>query len=268
MSDEADLSTDTAPVAGRVGSVLLSVRHLTKTYGPVHAVDDVSLDVYENEIIGVVGDNGAGKSTFISCLIGYDHADAGEVYFRGERVNLSSPAVARRALGVEVIFQDLALAPDLTVWQNLYLGQELRRGRLFLDRATMRSRSDAVLQSLGTKIRATDFVGALSGGERQMTAVARALLFDRDILFMDEPTAAVSAEKAEDVLNLIMRLKARGKTILLISHRLEDVLRVCDRIAVFVNGRLPYVKPASELDVEKLAHLMFQSKITESPNVG
>jgi ABC-type sugar transport system ATPase subunit len=124
-----------------------------------------------------------------------------------------------------------------------------------------------VLQSLGMKIRATDFVGALSGGERQMTAVARALLFDRDILFMDEPTAAVSAEKAEDVLKLIMNLKERGKTILLISHRLEDVLRVCDRIAIFVNGQLPYVKPAAELDVEKLAHLMFQSKIAEGVNV-
>lgn len=268
MSDEDDVSANTASAAGQIGSALLSVRHLTKSYGPVRAVDDVSLDVFENEIIGIVGDNGAGKSTFISCLIGYDHSDAGEVYFRGERVNLSSPAVARKALGVEVIFQDLALAPDLTVWQNLYLGQELRRGRFFLDRATMRSRSDAVLQSLGTKIRATDFVGALSGGERQMTAVARALLFDRDILFMDEPTAAVSAEKAEDVLNLIMTLKARGKTILLISHRLEDVLRVSDRIAIFVNGQLPYVEPASELDVEKLAHLMFQTNIVANANVS
>lgn len=251
----------------RTESPLLSVRHLTKTYGAVRAVDDVSLDLFENEILGLVGDNGAGKSTFISVLIGAEHADSGEVYLRGQSVQIPSPTVSRQEFGMEVIFQDLALAPDLTVWENLYLGQELHRYRFFIDRSTMRARTDAVLQSLGTKIRAIDLVGALSGGERQLTAVARALLFDRDILFMDEPTAAVSAAKAEDVLRLIEELKGRGKTIILISHRLEDVLRVCDRVAIFVNGRLAYVKPASELDVGKLAHLMFQTKIAESIHV-
>jgi ABC-type sugar transport system ATPase subunit len=258
-------SPETTPVVEevRTESPLLSVRHLTKSYGAVRAVDDVTLDVLEHEVLGIVGDNGAGKSTFISLLIGAEHADSGEIYFHGQSVHVSSPTVSRQALGIEVIFQDLALAPDLTVWENLYLGQELHHHRFFLDRATMRARSDSVLQSLGTKIRATDLVNALSGGERQLTAVARALLFDRDILLMDEPTAAVSAAKAEDVLQLIEKLKSRGKTIVLISHRLEDVLRVCGRVAIFVNGRLVYVKPASELDVGKLAHLMFETKIGE-----
>lgn len=169
---------------------------------------------------------------------------------------------------MEVIFQDLALAPDLTVWENLYLGQELHHHRFFIDRPTMRARADVVLQSLGTKIRSTDLVSALSGGERQLVAVARALLFDRDILLMDEPTAAVSAAKAEDVLRLIEELQKRGKTIILISHRLEDVLRVCDRVAIFVNGRLAYVEPTAALDVGKLAHLMFPTQITEQSNVG
>lgn len=248
----------------RTGSPLLSVRHFTKTYGAVRAVDEVSLDIFTNEVLGIVGDNGAGKSTFISLLVGAEQLDSGELYFRGRRVHVSSPVMSRQELGMEVIFQDLALAPDLTVWENLYLGQELRRGWMFVDRAAMRKGAASVLESLGAKIRSTDLVNALSGGERQLTAIARALLFNRDILLMDEPTAAVSAAKAEDVLKLIQELKARGKTIILISHRLEDVLRVCSRVAIFVNGRLAYVKQASELDVGKLAHLMFETKVMEA----
>ena len=274
MADERGVNPEPTPTpspgdkGGRTESVLLSVRHLTKTYGAVRAVDDVSLDVVDNEVLGIVGDNGAGKSTFISLLIGAEPMTTGETYFRGRRVHVSSPAVSRRELDIEVIFQDLAMAPDLTVWENLYLGQELHRHRILLDRKTMRLRSDAVLQSLDTKIHATDLVSSLSGGERQLTAVARALLFDRSILFMDEPTAAVSAAKADDVLRLIEDLRRRGKTILLISHRLEDVLRVCDRVAIFVNGRLPYVKRAADLDVAGLAHLMFSSAPRLSPANG
>jgi simple sugar transport system ATP-binding protein len=247
---------------------LLSVCHLTKTYGAVHAVDDVSFDLFENEVLGLVGDNGAGKSTCISVLIGAERADSGEVHLRGQSVHISSPSVSRQEFGMEVIFQDLALAPDLTVWENLYLSQESHHHRFFIDRPTMRARADAILQSLGTKIRSTDLVSTLSGGERQLTAVARALLFDRTILLMDEPTAAVSAAKADDVLRLIEELKTRGKTIILISHRLEDILRVCDRVAIFINGRLAYVRSTAGLDVGELAHLMFETRITEQSNVG
>lgn len=261
-------TSEVAPSAHeRTESVVLSVRHLTKTYGAVRAVDDVSLDLLENEVLGIVGDNGAGKSTFLSLLNGAEHADSGEIRFRGRIVHVSSPIVSREALDMEMIYQDLALVPDLTVWENMYLGQELRRHGLFLDRATMRARATSVLQSLGTKIRATELVGALSGGERQLVAVARALLFNRDIVLMDEPTAAVSAAKAEDVLQLIEQLQSQGKTIILISHRLEDVLRVCDRIAVFVNGHLAHLRAASELNLVGLAQLMFETKIKEATRV-
>jgi len=245
----------------RTEGPVLSVRHLTKSYGAVRAVDDVTLDVFENEVLGIVGDNGAGKSTFISLLMGAEHQDSGDVYFRGKKVHISSPIVSRQELGIEVIFQDLALAPDLTVWENAYLGQELHHHLIFLDRPKMRARTDDVLRSLGTHIKATDIVSSLSGGERQLAAVARAVLFDRPILLMDEPTAAVSAAKAEDVLVLIEHLKSRGKTVVLVSHRLEDVIRVCDRIAVFVNSRLGYIVPAAEVDIGRLAHLMFETKV-------
>jgi len=245
----------------RTEGPVLSVRHLTKSYGAVRAVDDVTLDVFENEVLGIVGDNGAGKSTFISLLMGAEHQDSGDVYFRGKKVHISSPIVSRQELGIEVIFQDLALAPDLTVWENVYLGQELHHHLIFLDRPKMRARTDDVLRSLGTHIKATDIVSSLSGGERQLAAVARAVLFDRPILLMDEPTAAVSAAKAEDVLVLIEHLKSRGKTVVLVSHRLEDVIRVCDRIAVFVNSRLGYIVPAAEVDIGRLAHLMFETKV-------
>lgn len=248
----------------RTESPLLSVRHLGKTYGAVRALDDVSLDVFENEVLGVVGDNGAGKSTFISLLAGYVRPSGGEMFLRGQRVHVTSPAASRQQLGIEVIYQDLALASDLTVWENLYLGQELHRYRILLDRTAMRARSNELLVSLGTKIHAGDLIEALSGGERQLVAVARALLFDRDILLMDEPTAAVSAAKADDVLRLIEELKGRGKTVVLISHRLEDVLRVCDRVAVFVTGRLAHVESTAGLDVGSLAHLMFQRTVAST----
>jgi simple sugar transport system ATP-binding protein len=252
----------------RTESPLLSVRHLTKTYGAVRALDDVSLDVFENEVLGVVGDNGAGKSTFISLLAGYVHPSGGELFFRGRQVHVTSPATSRQQLGIEVIYQDLALASDLTVWQNLYLGQELHRHHILLDRPAMRAQSNKILVSLGTKIHADDPVEALSGGERQLVAVARALLFDRDILLMDEPTAAVSAAKADDVLRLIEKLKERGKTVVLISHRLEDVLRVCDRVVVFVTGRLAYVRSTIGLDVGSLAHMMFQRTIGQADDAA
>lgn len=243
---------------------MLSVRHLTKSFGPVVALDDVTLDVTLNEVLGVVGDNGAGKSTFLSLLTGYLQPDSGELWYRGRKVVVSSPSLSRRELSMEMIYQDPAVAPDLTVWQNLFLGQEARKARFFLDSASMRRRTTEVLESMDTKIRATDLVSALSGGERQLVAVARALLFDREVILMDEPTAAVSAAKAEYVLRLVESLRSDGKTVLLISHRLEDVLRVCDRVAVFVTGRLAHLLPTGGLDVSGLAHLMFASGKTRA----
>jgi ABC-type sugar transport system ATPase subunit len=247
---------------------VLSVRGLVKRFGAVTAIDDVTLDIYDNEVLGIVGDNGAGKSTFLSLLSGYNHPDSGDFYYRGRRVRITSPARSRRELGIEMVYQDLAMAQDLTVWQNLFLGEERRRGRLLLDRAGMRAQARDVLERMRTKIKPDDTVSDLSGGERQVVAVARGLLFNRDIVLLDEPTAAISVTKADDVLATIRELHAHGKTVVLISHRLEDVLAVCTRIAVFVTGRLAHVVENDGLTVEDLIHLMFGARAGKPTQPG
>jgi simple sugar transport system ATP-binding protein len=239
---------------------LLSVRHLGKRFGAITAIDDVNLNVYEAETLGIVGDNGAGKSTLLSLLTGYNQPDSGGLYYRGRRVTVSSPARARRDLSIEMIYQDLAMAPDLTVWQNMFLGEERKRFGLFLDSRAMKANAVEALARMHTKIRPTDLVGQLSGGERQLVAVARALLFDRDIVLMDEPTASISVSKVEDLLQMIEGLRHQGKTVILVSHRLEDILRVCTRIAVLVMGRLQEVVDNDNLSVEDLVHMMFGSR--------
>lgn len=254
------MTTPQAPPEPGDQPPVLSVRRLVKRFGAVTAIDDVTLDIYPGEVLGIVGDNGAGKSTFLSLLSGYHHPDSGEFRYRGRPVRITSPAQSRRDLGIEMVYQDLAMSPDLTVWQNLFLGEERKRWRLFLDRGGMRSQAREVLENMRTKIRPDDLASDLSGGERQLVAVARGLLFNRDIILLDEPTAAVSIAKANDVLDTIRDLHAHGKTVILISHRLEDVLAVCTRIAVFMTGRLEHVVPNEGLTVADLIHLMFGSR--------
>ena len=254
------ISTSPAPARPTAPDPLLSAHDLVKRFGAVTAIDRVSLDVYEGDVLGIVGDNGAGKSTFLSLISGYLHPDSGGFQYRGQRVSMRSPAQTRRALGIEMVYQDLAMAPDLTVWQNLYLGEELRQYGL-LRRSVMRRRAHEVLTRMNTKIEPNWFASDLSGGERQLVAVARGLLFERDIILLDEPTAAVSSAKSADVLDTIRELHDHGKTVILISHSLEDVLAVCTRIAVFETGRLKSVVDNAGLQVADLVHLMFGSRV-------
>jgi ABC-type sugar transport system ATPase subunit len=251
-NDRADDET-----AGGGRSPLLSVRDVVKTFGPVRAVDGVSLDFYPREAVGIVGDNGAGKSTFLSLLTGFHHPDSGRLIYRGHEVHVRSPRTARAELKIEMIYQRLELAPDLKVWENLFLGEELRRMWFWSARGAMRRRAGEVLRQLNTKILPDDFVGELSGGEQQAVAISRAMLFEREIIIMDEPTAAISVQKVDDVLALIRRLREAGKTVLLVSHRLEDVLRVSDRIVVFRQGRVRTILDNKGLSVSDLVHAMF-----------
>ena len=236
---------------------LLSARSLVKTFGPVRAVDGVSLDVYPREVVGIIGDNGAGKSTFLSLLTGFHHPDSGRILYRGRQVTVGSPRVARHALKIEMIYQRLELAPDLTVWENLFLGEELHRFGVFSDRVGMRRRAAEVLKELNLKILPDDLLGELSGGEQQAVAIGRALLFERQIIIMDEPTAAISVQKVHDVLDLINRLREGGKSVLMVSHRLEDLIAVSDRIAVFYHGTIRCILPNRDLSVSDLVHAMF-----------
>ena len=236
---------------------ILSVHDLVKTFGPVRAVGDVSLDLYPREVVGIIGDNGAGKSTFLSLLTGFHQPDSGHFRYRGREVHVRSPRMARNSLKIEMIYQRLELAPHLRVWENLFLGEELRRGGIWSARRTMRARASEVLKQLKSKIRPDDIVGELSGGEQQIVAIGRAILFDREIVIMDEPTAAISVQKVEDVLSLVEHLREAGKTVLLVSHRLEDILKVCDRIVVFRQGSIRFVLDNHDLAISDLVHAMF-----------
>jgi ABC-type sugar transport system ATPase subunit len=238
---------------------LLSVRRLSKSFGPVRAVDGVSLDIYPREILGIVGDNAAGKSTFLRMLTGYHQPDAGEILYRGRPVRIASPRTSRRRLGIEMIYQDLSLAPDLRVWENVFLGEERRRLGVFLDVRAMREATAGALEQLNAQVSPTELFANLSGGEQQAVAISRALLFQREIIIMDEPTAAISLNKVHEVLRLITELKARGHTVLLVSHRLEDILQVSDRIAVFSHGTIRRVVPNTDLRVHDLFRLMFET---------
>lgn len=247
-------------VAKHEKTPLLSIRGLTKSFGQIKAVDNVSLDVFPGEVVGLIGDNGAGKSTFLSLLSGYNKKDRGDFYYKGEKVSFSSPRTSRRNLKIEMVYQNLSLAPDLTVWQNAFLGEEVRRFGVFLNAPKMIEKTARVLKTLNSKVRPTDQVGALSGGEQQLVAISRALLFSRDLIIMDEPTAAISVSKIADVLKLIKDLKADGKSIILVSHRLEDILTVADRIVVFAHGKIRDILVNQNLSIEDLVRVMFQDR--------
>jgi ABC-type sugar transport system ATPase subunit len=223
------------------GSVL-SARGLAKRYGTITAVDGVDIDIDAGEIVALVGDNGAGKSTLIKMLSGAVVPDAGEIAVSGETVRLRSPLDARSA-GIETIYQDLALLPNLDVATNLYLGREetLRRpfGSLgFLARRRMRRDAQVHLEQLHIRLPRTwgTPVSALSGGQRQSVAIARAMVWASRLVIMDEPTAALGVAQSRAVLDLVRRVRDRGTSVVIISHILPHVLELADRIVVMRHG--------------------------------
>ena len=229
---------------------LLELSGISKTFGSLVALHGVDLEIGEAEAVGLIGDNGAGKSTLVKILSGVYPPSAGRVRFGGQPAHFHSPLDARRS-GIEMIYQDLALCEDLDVASNIFLGREIRKrvGPLrLLDRVGMAVRAATILGELGLAVEPGREAGMLSGGERQMVAVARALQFEPRLLLMDEPTAALSAEKVKLLLNLVGGLKKRGVAILLVSHRFTDILHVCDRIVVVRRGEIagqiqPHAQP-------------------------
>jgi simple sugar transport system ATP-binding protein len=221
---------------------LLEARGVEKSYGHVRALQGADFDVRPSEVTALVGDNGAGKSTLIKILSGTVQPDGGEVRFDGRPVIIHSPLDARR-LGVETVYQDLALAEDLDPAANLFLGREVMRsgllGRLgFLDKRSMRDRATRSFGTLGIDLPDMDVeVGMLSGGQRQTVAVSRAATWASRVIFMDEPTAALGVVQAERVLDLVRRVRESGKSVVLISHNLPQVFQVAGRIQVLRLGR-------------------------------
>jgi D-xylose transport system ATP-binding protein len=217
------------------GEPVLSLRGISKNFGAVSALTDVDLDVHAGEVVALVGDNGAGKSTLVKILAGVHQPTSGTIAFDGEHVALSDPATAL-GLGIATVFQDLALCENLDVVANIFLGRELNPVRL--DEVSMEIRAWTLLNELSARIPSVrEPVASLSGGQRQTVAIARSLLTEPKLILLDEPTAALGVAQTAEVLDLIERVRARGLGVIVISHNMEDVRAVADRIVVLRLGR-------------------------------
>ena len=233
----------------------VSLRGIRKTFGSHQALRGIDLDLYPGECLGLVGDNAAGKSTLTKIISGTYIADEGTISIDGEAVQLAGPADAR-ARNIEMVFQDLSLCDHIDVVGNLFLGRELTKGP-FLDKPRMLTEARAMLEALEIRIpRLLSKVEKLSGGQRQAIAIARAASFNPKVLIMDEPTSALAVAEVEAVLALINRVKAKGVSVVLITHRLQDLFRVCDRIAVMYEGTKVAERNIGETNLEDLVKLI------------
>ena len=221
---------------------LVSLRNIDKRFGAIRALDDLSLELERGDVVGLVGDNGAGKSTLVKILSGAYEPTAGEILVEGRPCALAPPAQAQR-LGIETVYQDLALIGSFTAAENFFLGRELARGKgpglfRFMRRAAMADAAARGLEELHIDIPRvrTQPVERMSGGQRQLTAIARGAFWGSKLLLLDEPTAALGVRESREVLNLIGRLSARGLTILMVTHNLEHLWSVCNRVVVMRRG--------------------------------
>jgi D-xylose transport system ATP-binding protein len=236
---------------------LLQLRGIGKNFGPVQALIDIDLDIPAGQVTALVGDNGAGKSTLIKTIAGTWSPSTGHLVWQGRPVSIHSPRDATH-LGIATVYQDLALCDNLDIVQNIMLGHE-KLGRLgLLDEVDMELTARQTLSDLRvTTVRSIrQPVGSLSGGQRQAVAVAKAVMLDAKLVIMDEPTAALGVSQTELVLSLITRLASTGHAVIMVSHNLNDVFRVADRIAVLYLGRLVAVGPKSDFDTQSAVELM------------
>ena len=242
--------------AGANGAPLLSLRDMSKHFGPVQALSRIDFDVPPGKVTALAGDNGAGKSVTIKTISGLWEPDGGEILWEGKQLHLHSPRDAE-ALGITTIYQDLALCDNLDIVANMFLGHEpLRRG--FLDEPTMEIKARETLKELNVKtIRSIrQPVASLSGGQRQSVAVAKAVLSKAKLVIMDEPTAALGVAQTRQVLDLIKRLSSQGVAVLVVSHNLVDVFQVADRIVILYLGRTVAEGPISDFDTTSVVDYM------------
>jgi simple sugar transport system ATP-binding protein len=240
---------------------LLEARGISRSFGHVRALDNASFDINAGEVVALIGDNGAGKSTMVKALTGNLAVDTGELFFDGKPVTITSPHQASE-MGMEVVYQDLALAPHLNPVQNMFLGREIpRKGLLgvlgFMDEKKMRAQAEAGFRELGGTVRSfTAQVGAMSGGQRQQIAIVRAISWADKIVFLDEPTAALGVVQTKNVLDTIKRVRDKGIAVVLISHSMPHVLEVANRIQVMRLGTRVATLPAEGTTVEQLVGAM------------
>jgi simple sugar transport system ATP-binding protein len=234
----------------------LRVEHIAKRFGGVTALADVNLYLRRGEVLGLIGDNGAGKSTLIKIICGFHQPDAGRIFVDGQEVTIRSVDHAR-SLGIDTVYQDLALVNELTVYHNMFLNRELVRWPMLSNRRMQRLARQH-LEDMGVRIPDVDVeVAKLSGGQRQAIAVARSVYSDAKILLLDEPLAAMGAKEGALILDLVRDLKERGDvSILIIAHNYGQILEVCDRINLLQHGSITFDKPTAETSVQELTELV------------
>ena len=234
----------------------LRVEHIAKRFGALTALADVNLRVGRGEVLGLIGDNGAGKSTLIKIICGYHKPDAGKIFIDGTEVTLRSVDHAR-SLGIDTVYQDLALVNELSVYHNMFLNREETRGPLLSNRAMRRS-AEQHLRDMGVDLPdVTVEVAKLSGGQRQAIAVARSVYSNARVLLLDEPLAAMGAKEGTLILDLIRDLKERGDiSIIIIAHNYAQVLDVCDRVNLLQHGSITYDRKAADTSIEELTELV------------
>ena len=230
---------------------VLALRGISKRFGAVQALTDVDLEVHAGEVVALVGDNGAGKSTLVKTIAGVHPIDEGHIEWEGNEVRINRPQDAQH-LGVATVYQDLALCDNLDVVGNLYLGRELRRWGA-LDEVAMEKRTRELLDTLSIRIPSVRIpIAGLSGGQRQVVAIARAMIGEPKVVLLDEPTAALGVEQTAQVLDLVERLRERGLGVILISHNMADVKAVADTVAVLRLGRNNGSFPAKDTTHEQI----------------
>jgi simple sugar transport system ATP-binding protein len=237
---------------------VLRVEHLAKRFGPVTALRDINLHLRKGEVLGLLGDNGAGKSTLMKIICGFERPDEGRLFLRGEPYEPHSVDQARK-LGIDTVYQDLALIDELSVFHNMFLRREKLRSPLpFLSNRVMRKEARAALDDIGVNIpRLNVPVARLSGGQRQAIAVARTVYSEADILLLDEPLAAMGAKEGAMILDLVARLKAEGRvSMIMVLHNYVHVLTACDRVNLIQDGVITLDKPTSETSVQELTEIV------------
>ncbi|HTU75563.1 MAG TPA: ATP-binding cassette domain-containing protein [Trebonia sp.] len=249
------VAADQAAASARPGDVL-RVEHIAKRYGAVTALTDINLHLGRGEVLGLLGDNGAGKSTLMKILCGFQPADAGRIVLDGQEVTFRSVDHAR-SLGIDTVYQDLALVNQLSVYHNLFLNREVTRWPL-LANGKMRKLARKYLDEMGINIPSVDAdVAALSGGQRQAIAVARAVHSNAKILLLDEPLAAMGAKEAAIILDLVRDLKNKGQvSVIIIAHNYGQALEICDRVNLLQHGQITFDKRSSDTSVEELNEIV------------
>jgi simple sugar transport system ATP-binding protein len=238
---------------------VLRTEHVSKSFGRVTALRDASIQLGKGEVLGLLGDNGAGKSTLMKILTGFHKPDSGKLYFQGKEIELRSVSHAR-ALGIEPVYQDLALINELSVYRNMFLQREIMYGGVLriLNDGAMRERARDQLNQMGVNIPSVNVeISKLSGGQRQAIAVARSVYANAKVLLLDEPTAAMGVRESAMILNLIRRLKEKGEvSIIIVAHNYAHIFDVCDRVNLLQNGEITFDRRTRETSVEELMSLV------------